>query len=583
MRKKAVITPLGMNRDLAMSKFEAKYSYENRNLRLITDRATSKLVMTNERGTKELMVSPIAHNDYTTFEIKGATLGTAVIDNHLVIFTHNENEKEEINNSSSNGEITTPDNENINSAQSNTYGTTNKSNPTPSETSLDSDTILAADGPNATTTTTTTTTTTSNTVPYDYDYIYRIDFDTDDPYRPIKGQILYRGHLGFDLAHPIETLIFYENKDLQKVYWTDGINQPRMINIMADTTPYNDKYFDFAQEISGHEKITITRLNGTNGHFPSGTVQYAFSYYRNYGQETHIASVSPIHFIADGDRGAYAPDEYVNCTFKLDIEGLRGDFDGIRIYSIIHTDNDTTAIYKRIVDAKLTNKATDGYCSISYADNNMTGEDIEATALLYLGAEDILCQTMAQKDNTLFIGNIDEQHKYVPYPARKAITEGTAFTHRGFENDKSLYLPAPWLNEGKYAWEPQLGMNGRQIRFFKYGETYRLGLQFQDRYGKWSEVILFHKISITNNLACHIIGQIAQTCSQRQHTLTAKTTKKKNTKTLHFLKIIFTTDNNAALATFFVLTQYVLNTVSKTIIFPHNIKKCPPSALSCTC
>lgn len=42
--------------------------------------------------------------------------------------------------------------------------------------------------------------------------------------------ILYIGDLGFDKAHPIQTVADYESLLIQKVYWTDGINQPRMIN-----------------------------------------------------------------------------------------------------------------------------------------------------------------------------------------------------------------------------------------------------------------------------------------------------------------------------------------------------------------
>ena len=42
---------------------------------------------------------------------------------------------------------------------------------------------------------------------------------------------LYKGDLNLSLDHHIEALGVYENEDIQKVYWVDGINQPRVINI----------------------------------------------------------------------------------------------------------------------------------------------------------------------------------------------------------------------------------------------------------------------------------------------------------------------------------------------------------------
>ena len=42
------------------------------------------------------------------------------------------------------------------------------------------------------------------------------------------------GQLNLDVEHPVETLGIYENEDIQKVYWIDGINQARVLNITKD-------------------------------------------------------------------------------------------------------------------------------------------------------------------------------------------------------------------------------------------------------------------------------------------------------------------------------------------------------------
>lgn len=62
------------------------------------------------------------------------------------------------------------------------------------------------------------------------DYIYRFDLNEG----LMQHTILYNGNLGFDLAHPIEAVGYYESEDVQKVYWVDGLNSNRFINIVYE-------------------------------------------------------------------------------------------------------------------------------------------------------------------------------------------------------------------------------------------------------------------------------------------------------------------------------------------------------------
>ena len=83
-----------------------------------------------------------------------------------------------------------------------------------------------------------------------YDKIYRLIYTPST--NSFVGTILYdgtvKGNLGFNVLNPIETLGVYENEDIQKVYWVDGINQPRFINVApsVDITKFNSSSFDFA-------------------------------------------------------------------------------------------------------------------------------------------------------------------------------------------------------------------------------------------------------------------------------------------------------------------------------------------------
>lgn len=72
------------------------------------------------------------------------------------------------------------------------------------------------------------TTNSSSTNP---DYIYRIEYINNTTEDRLDVVTLYNGNLGFDTNHPIEAIGYYESEDIQKVYWVDGLNQNRFINI----------------------------------------------------------------------------------------------------------------------------------------------------------------------------------------------------------------------------------------------------------------------------------------------------------------------------------------------------------------
>jgi hypothetical protein len=65
----------------------------------------------------------------------------------------------------------------------------------------------------------------------DKDYILVLTYNENT--NTLEGDIKYKGDLNFQLDKPIETLPYYESELLQKVYWVDGVNQPRVINTAA--------------------------------------------------------------------------------------------------------------------------------------------------------------------------------------------------------------------------------------------------------------------------------------------------------------------------------------------------------------
>ena len=308
------------------------------------------------------------------------------------------------------------------------------------------------------------------------DRIYRIDQD----YNVVK---LFEGDLGFDTKHPIECIPFYETEYVQKVYWTDSKNQLRVINIAADEEEINkwtNTSFNFSQDLSLDEVVTITK-NNTGGQFAAGVIQYAFTYYNMYGQESNIFYTTPLQYISFSSRGA-SPEEKVSNSFTITIKNPDPRFDYIRIYSIHRTSIDATPTVLNVVDI-----AVNGTDDLIYVDNGSTGTTVDPTELLYVGGESIVPQTMAHKDNTLFLGNILLNNKVV----NEELRENVATMYIGFG---SKYIDSSSA-KGYYSYKNHLN-KGSNILSFHSNEYYRFGLQFQYKTGKWSEPVFIRDAKV---------------------------------------------------------------------------------------
>ena len=186
------------------------------------------------------------------------------------------------------------------------------------------------------------------------DFIYLVNMGQKEK----TLRVLFNGELKFDLKHPIETLGVYENEDIQKIYWVDGINQTRVINFKAPEETrlkWDDNSFDFVQNLELNEEVKITKLDDAGGVFHSGVIQYAFSYFNKYGQESNIFYTSPLNYISGTLRGS-SPEEVVGNSFKINIENIDSRFEFLRIYSIHRTSIDATPNVKRVSDIDLSSK-----------------------------------------------------------------------------------------------------------------------------------------------------------------------------------------------------------------------------------
>lgn len=520
MNKSETHVVTGMSRDLTVTRFNPNLVVDARNIRITSkDGNSTLLAVTNEKGTRELHLSQ---------SILGDIIGHCVINDTLILFTA-EYEGEDRETGFSN-------------------------------------------------------------------YIYKVsNFNNDIP----TVEVLFKGNLRFDLEFPIETTAVFESENIQKVYWVDGKNQPRMINICKEYEDNDNDAFDFCQTVEFNHTFTVEKFS-SGGEFPVGTIQYCFSYFNLNGQETSLIECSPLYYLSPTDRGLPA-DGKCNNSFKITIEGADPSFEYIRLYSIIRTsenatpncrivgdyrvstflnitdeeevlqaveipstecyifdtsngektllsnlypeasysneeitlsstkyilDNSTGEVYylqdvrdnskrwyiyvekygspwiitthnqgayNRLMKA---NSSVETVGAITVTDNGTVGSTIDPTSLYFIGGKSFIAGTLAQKDNTLFlgdlktgipsIGNLEIDGKSISeLSLKESLLDSGAIEPIAFIEDDYKKI-----SSGKF-YDEEINNKESSIikKAFKTGENYRLGFIAQYKTGEWSDAV----------------------------------------------------------------------------------------------
>lgn len=307
------------------------------------------------------------------------------------------------------------------------------------------------------------------------DYIHKVTLSDSG----LSKTTIYSGNLGFSYNHPIETLVYYESVDVQKVYWVDGNNQLRFVNIANGQLP-SDYKFDFVETIDPNISVNISRDDSPTGQFPAGIIQYFITYYNKYGQESGIVYQSPMYYLAYSDRGATS-EETCACLFKIEISNVDTSWDYLRLYSIHRTSINSTPAAYIVSDVRL---ESNNVTIMDIGSNEAIGD----TDLLYKTKTPIIANTITQKYNTLFAGNVSTPEYNIDSLFPNEFNSSTGIRN-GFtitEDRRSVDYYSPI---GVYPYENELSKSYWNIVHFKGGDIYRIGIQCQNKYGQWSNPI----------------------------------------------------------------------------------------------
>lgn len=280
----------------------------------------------------------------------------------------------------------------------------------------------------------------------------------------------------------IETEVSVEAGNSTRVYWVDGVHQPRVMDFMRlrekygvecdDTNSVTADYFGFLPVVRGIRDFSVQK--GTSGHYYSGTVQFAITEVVN-GNESNIAYYSPLYYASDdaNERGFKPDNDTVGCSFKVSFSCADyGLVDYFIVYAIHRATQDGAAMVTR------TEVAT-GESGVA----TMTGleEAVDSSHLLFMNRQAMTgAKTIVQKDGVLFIGswNGDENDK-------EKYADGVTVSCVGGLNGRRVSAGVLSGNIADVGY--QLDGNSFEIGHFKSSEGYALGYQVMDKYGRWGQ------------------------------------------------------------------------------------------------
>jgi len=397
-RQRSTVDVTGMNRDLALSRFDPKFSYENKNIRVSArDDESTMYGISNEKGT--LLIEDV--------NVSGTIVGSFTVNEFVGFFSYDDD--------------------------------------------------------------------------YDYITVYKKTGSTDfDLFLSWEGT-------GLDFAsvdtsqQEIETVVYVEAANSIRVYWVDGVHEPRVIDFKRLNEKYGVSitesdikadYFSFLPKISIVDSWNVKK--NYNGYFFSGTVQFVVTEIVN-GNESNIVYYSPLYYCSnDNENIGFAPDNLTtgnSFDISFSIEESSDTISQYMVYAIHRAVKDgTPQIFRK---------------DVAYAQSvsvTMSGDE-EAVESSYLTFKNSIVmhgvRTMEQKDGTLFMGNWnteDERHE------DRTDISVTCERHRHIDDGV--------FSKAGYAHKSQLALSSFDIGHFKYRERYALGYQIMDEKGHWSTPVL---------------------------------------------------------------------------------------------
>lgn len=339
-------------------------------------------------------------------------------------------------------------------------------------------------------------------------------------------QLLYVRDLNFSIKNPIQPIFNYENENIQKVYWVDGNQQIRSINIMHSSIEGNSNLIDvpsntieFVGNVLFSQPVVDNVTSG--GTHTAGMIQYAYNLFRLNSAQSRISPLSEIIPLDKGtNSGGGEVNEVVGSTPIVTIDDLDTSYTSIKVYAIKYTS------YNEIPSINLIDERDIDGSSVTIYDDGSTISSLSLEEFLLLGSDPLIPKHIESKDNRLFLANIKTKEFILPDEldtraysfnsnSLSVIHNNIISTSAGLpSSEESLTVPSSYivpetydcvnLDYSTYKYQSDGSTIGGEGKFIKYEivqkdltnpedyrllkdrEIYRIGVEFKNKLGQTS-------------------------------------------------------------------------------------------------
>jgi len=219
--------------------------------------------------------------------------------------------------------------------------------------------------------------------------------------------------LNFDAIDPknrVTGVGRYENADVRKVYWVDGINETRVMNIERDYDTSSVNAFSIVPsvDIGNIELTSASMISG--GALKAGNIQYSYRLFNKNGAETVFRTTTDLikltESVAGGTSAFYGSDldDDVNKSVKVFFSDVDTTFDYIRMYSIFYKELNQTPIISLVAEQEVAS------ATFEIIDTGSIIEEIPLEEFNTIGGRLFNAQALAAKNNILFAAGIEETY-----------------------------------------------------------------------------------------------------------------------------------------------------------------------------
>jgi hypothetical protein len=239
--------------------------------------------------------------------------------------------------------------------------------------------------------------------------------------------LVYSNQLNFTTHRPIANPGMiearYENEDIQKIYWTDNYNVPRVINVanpIVNTLTPEDLNL---QPSLSMDLPTITKVID-GGSLKIGVYQVAYRLKNTNGSETRFSRTSSdIPIIdsteADANISTYFPLEDINTngnkSIKVRVENIDTTYDTIEFVTLYYHDINLPPDISIVKEAFV---SSSGIVEVTITGGEEPTIPITTNEFIGLNTAIKRCKTLSSRSHMLFLGNLVSGDQDITFDAR---------------------------------------------------------------------------------------------------------------------------------------------------------------------